>query len=340
MTVVAAPPDQQPAAQPALQPAARLSPEHYQPAWVPPEVRELAGRPDTLGVGRPGKVGLMELAFERVGRRTELVASYQKTPLQIMRPLYFDPHRPDLPITFLMATGGGVLQADRLRLDVRCGADSAIHLTTQAATKVYRMEQDYAAQQVFLTAGPGAYVEYLPEMTIPFARSRFYQRTVCVLDPGATLLTSECVMAGRLARGERHAYDIFASDLEVRRPDGSLAFLDTVRLRPEHAGVTGPAVMAGHDLMASFFAVTPLAPAGELADVMHTAMDTAMNTAMNTAPARSELLHGTSVLPDDSGAWLRILGSDPIAMAAALHAVWDAARQLLIGAPAPHLRKA
>ncbi|RKT11520.1 urease accessory protein [Streptomyces sp. 1114.5] len=312
----------------------RLDPRHYEPARVPYEVRRHAGTPDTLAVGRPGKVGLLELAFDKVGGRTELTGHYQKSPLQIMRPLYFDPARPDLAVTFLLSTGGGILQADRLRTDVRCGADTAVHLTTQAATKVYRMEFDYATQLLHLDAGPGAYVEYLPEPVIPFVDSRFYQRTVLTVDPGATVLLGETVLAGRLARGERNAYRVFASDLEVRRPDGELVAVDTVRLEPPGpgggvggAGVTGPAVLAGHDVMSSLYVLSPLAPAARIADALHDAL------------ADRGLLHGVSVLPQDSGAWLRLLGSDTRACAAALRAAWDAVRRLLIGAPAPDLRK-
>ncbi|MGW7447073.1 urease accessory protein UreD [Kitasatospora sp. NPDC054795] len=313
----------------------RLDPRHYEPARVPYEVRRHAGTPDTLAVGRPGKVGLLELAFERIGGRTELTGHYQKSPLQIMRPLYFDPARPDLAVTFLMSTGGGILQADRLRTDLRCGADTAVHLTTQAATKVYRMEYDYATQLVNLAAGPRAYVEYLPEPVIPFVDSRLYQRTVLTVDPEATVLAGETVLAGRLARGERNAYRVFASDLEVRRPDGELVALDTVRLEPSTAGgggVTGPAVLAGHDVMSSLYVLSPLAPAGRIADVLHEAV-------ADCGRGRAELLYGVSVLPQDSGAWLRLLGSDTRAVAAALRAAWDAVRQLLIGVPAPQLRK-
>ncbi|MEU9040444.1 MULTISPECIES: urease accessory protein UreD [unclassified Kitasatospora] len=319
----------------------RLDPRHYEPARVPYEVRRHAGTPDTLAVGHPGKVGLLELAFEKIGGRTELTGHYQKSPLQIMRPLHFDPARPDLAVTFLMSTGGGILQADRLRTDVRCGADTAVHLTTQAATKVYRMEYDYATQLLNLTAGPGAYVEYLPEPVIPFVDSRLYQRTVLTVDPGATVLASETVLAGRLARGERNAYQVFASDLEVRRPDGRLVALDTVRLEPARAGapagagggvtgvtgVTGPAVLAGHDVMSSLYVLSPLAPPAQVADTLHEAL------------AGCGLLYGVSVLPEDSGAWLRLLGSDTRTCAAALRTAWDAVRRLLIGAPAPDLRK-
>ncbi|MFF1413286.1 urease accessory protein UreD [Streptomyces sp. NPDC058289] len=317
----------------ALLPPGRLEAAHYEPPRVPLEVLRHSSVPDTLGVGRPGKVGLLELGFERVGGRTELVRHYQKSPLQIMRPLYFDPYRPDLPITFLMSTGGGVIQADRLRTDLSFGPGTSAHVTTQAATKVYRMEHDYAVAQTFLTAGPDAYVEYLPDPVIPYVDSRFYQRTVITADPTATVLASETVLAGRLAHGERNAYQVFASDLELRRLGGELVALDTVRLEPGGAGesggcsVDGPAVLAGRSVMACFFAVSPLAPARELADLLHTTL------------ADRGLPYGVSVLPQDCGAWVRVLGEHTEAVTRALEAAWDAVRRRLIGVPAPDLRK-
>ncbi|BAU84394.1 urease accessory protein ureD [Streptomyces laurentii] len=60
---------------------------------------------------------------------------------------------------------------------------------------------------------------------------------------------------------------------------------------------------------------------------------------LHEALSATGLAFGVSVLPDDCGAWVRILGSDSPAVTRALHTAWDAARRLLIGAPAPDLRK-
>ncbi|MFE7411914.1 urease accessory protein UreD [Streptomyces laurentii] len=306
---------------------ARLDPAHYEPARIPAGMLDLTGPADTLAAGRPGKVGLLELRYARSGGRTELMDRYQKSPLQIMLPLYVDPLRPDMPVTYLMSTGGGIVQADRNRVDIDCGPGTEVLLTTQAATKLHRMEFDHATQVVNLRARAGSYVEYLPDPLIPYRDARFYQHTRVHLDPTATVLLGETIAAGRLARGERHAYRMLFSDLEITRGD-DLLVVDTVRLDPAEPGsVTGPAVFAGHDLMATLYAVSPLAPATELADALHEAL------------SATGLAFGVSVLPDDCGAWVRILGSDSPAVTRALHTAWNAARRLLIGAPAPDLRK-
>ena len=309
----------------------RLAEAHYAPFAVARAVRRYSAVPDTLSVGRPGKVGLLELAFEWRPERTELVARYQKAPLQIMRPLYYDPARPDLPITQIMSTGGGILQGDRLRVDLRCGAGSSVHLTTQAATKVHRMEFDYATQLVTVEAGPDSWVEYLPDPTIPHRDSRYHQRTVITADATATVLACDTLYAGRLAHGERHAYQVFASDFEVRRPGGELLALDTVRLTPPEAPVTGPAVFGGYDLVSGFYVITQAVPAALVADALHEALRGSL--------AGTGTRYGVSVLPHDCGAWVRLLADDPRLAATGLRVAWDTVRRLLIGVPAPAMRK-
>ncbi|CAM5706932.1 urease accessory protein UreD [Streptomyces hirsutus] len=306
----------------------RLAPEYYEPVRLPPELSAFSGAPETLGPGSPAKVGILDLGFVLRGDRTELAERYQKSPLEIMRPLYVDPALPGMAFTYVMATGGGIAQADRYRQDFRCGPGTQVLVTTQAATKVYRMEHDYATQRIHLTAADGAYVEYLPDPLIPFTGARFHQDAVLTVDENATVVYAETVTAGRIAHGERHAYTVLTNDLEIRRPDGTPLAVDTLRLRPErHGGVTGPGVFAGHDHVASLFVVSNRRPAAEIADTLHRAL------------TGREVLHGTSVLPEDCGAWVRILGHEQPRVAEAVRAGWDAVRRLLTGHPAPDLRK-
>ncbi|WP_443034791.1 urease accessory protein UreD [Streptomyces sp. BE308] len=309
----------------------RLAPEYYTVERVPPEVAALASVPDTLAPGSPAKVGILDLGFAVRGGRTELVERYQKTPLQIMRPLWIDAGLPGMSYVYLMATGGGIAQADRYRMDFRCGPGTQVHLTTQAASKVFRMEHDYASQRVHLTAEEGSYVEYLPDPLIPFKDARFYQRTEVTVAPGATVVLGDTLTAGRLARGERHDYRVLATDLRIERPDGTLLGIDTLRLSPGggrgRAEVLGPGVFAGHDHVASLFVVTDRSTATEVADTLHDAL------------ADLGLLYGVSVLPGECGAWVRLLDDSPIRVAAARNTAWDAVRRLLTGHPAPDLRK-
>ncbi|MFV0318894.1 MAG: urease accessory protein UreD [Microbacterium sp.] len=322
----------------ALYGGARLQPAHFEPAHVPIEVARYGVDPHTLPVGSPGKVGILELGFELRGvgdeQRTDLVHHYQKSPLQIIKPLYYNPHRPDMPYTYIVATGGGILHNDRQRTDLTFGPGTSAHVTTQAHTKVYRMESGYATALVNLDVADGAYVEYLPDPVIPYVDSRLYQRTAVTLHPGATLVTGETVYAGRLTRGEHHDYAAFASDFEVRRPDGSPVAFDRARLVPHDGDVAGPAVLGGRDIVASLYVLTPQVKAAEVAEALHTAAATALAGAEDDAA-----LFGVSVLPGDAGAWLRYVGDDTITSAEVQRTAAAAAHELITGRPAPLIRK-
>ncbi|MFT3855337.1 MAG: urease accessory protein UreD [Ilumatobacteraceae bacterium] len=321
-----------------LSAAPRLHPAHYEPARVPPEVARFGDGGGALAVGSPGKVGLLELAFEVRGcgeaARTQLVHHYQKAPLQIMRPLYFDDAWPQMPFTYLITTGGGVLHGDRLRMDLTFGPGTAAHVTTQAHTKLYRMDGGYATASAHLSVGAGAFVEYLPDPLIPYAAARFAQRTVVTLDPTATFVTGETIHAGRLSRGERHAYDALAVDLDVVDPSGRPLVIDRTRLAGGSGDGDGDAhrvaVLGRHDVVATLYVVTPRIAAASIADAVHEAT---VSTATGTTRT------GVSVLPHDVGAWVRIVGDDTDNVAATRHAGWSAARLLLTGRPAPLVRK-
>lgn len=308
---------------------AHLSPEHYEPATLPDEVAAYSSVPEMLPTGAVGKVAILDLAFAPVEGRTELVERYQRSPLQVIRPLHYDPSRPDLAIVMIMSTGAGMVQGDRFRIDVSCAPDSALHLTTQSATKVMQMEHDYATSVVNLTAGAGALLEYLPDPIIPCAGSRSYHRTRVTVGPGATAFVGETIRAGRLAHGERHDYDVLATDLEIVRPDGTPLVLDRLRLTPGLTpdGISGPGLLGDADQVATLHVIGDAVPADQVAGAIRDAL------------AGADLRWGVSVLPGEQGAWVRMVGSDSPVLDRAMRDAWDAARRRLLGVPAPRMRK-
>lgn len=316
----------------------RLQPEHYEPPHVPIEVARYGGDPHTLPIGSPGKVGILELGFALRGpeqaQRTELVHHYQKSPLQIIKPLYYNPLRPDMPYTYLLTTGGGVLHNDRQRTDLAFGPGTSAHVTTQAHTKIYRMESGYATSLVNIDIAAGAYVEYLPDPVIPYVDSRYYQRLAVSLHSEATLVAGETIYAGRLTRGEHNAYAAFASDFEVSRHDGEPVAFDRARLVPGDGHVGGLAVLGGRDIVASLYVLTPRVAAAQVAEVLH---DTARRTLEECDDDAA--LFGVTALPGDTGAWLRYVGDDTVTSTRVQSAAAAAVHELITGHAAPVIRK-
>lgn len=298
-------------------------------------------------MGSPGKVGLLELTFAPLAGSTRITKQFQQFPLQVFRPFYLDPNNPETAFVYVMSHGS-IVQGDRTRLDLTCQPQSSVHITTQSASKIYRMEQNYATQLVNLHASAGSFLEYLPDPLIPFRNSRYFSRVNLTVDSTATVIIAETLLPGRVAYGENHDYSLFMSQLEARRPDGQLLFADTLKFAPQQDPLQTPGKLGGHAVLASLYVVSQKLPAAELADRLHARVTqlAAALTEGSTDEARANkgcsspaLTGGASELPNSAGAWVRILGGNSSSVQEALQSIWNEARLLLTGAPAPDRRK-
>jgi urease accessory protein len=305
----------------------RDDPRHYTLPDLPPDFAAFETPVEGLGVGRPGKVGLLELAFAPVGGATRVVRHFQQFPLQVFRPVYLDPHRPEMAFVYVMSHGGAV-QGDRYRLDLTCEPGASVHVTTQSPAKLYRMDRNYATQLVRLTAGRDSYLEYLPDPVIPFRGTRYFGRILLTAHPTSTVILGEVLLPGRVAHGESHDYTLYASHLEARSSEGALCFTDALKFAPRGMRLHSPGRLGPHAALATLYVVTRGVSARSLSARLHARL-TALPVVMG----------GASELPNGSGAWVRVLGPSSLDVSAALHAAWDEARLALIGAPAPSRRK-
>jgi urease accessory protein len=307
----------------------RQDPAWYTPADLPAEVLALdSSVQGGLGVGAPGKVGLLDLTLAPCAGATRVQRQYQRAPLHVYRPIYLDAGRPDMAFLFMQQSGDGFVQGDRCRIDVDCAPGSAVHLTTQAATKVFGMRQNFATQLVNLGVGAGAVVEYLPDPVVPCRGSRLFQRTCVTADRESTVILGETLSPGRVAHGEAHVYDLYWAETEVRRPDGSLLFAETLRLAcadgdPQSAGLLGR-----YDVIATLYIVTDRIDAPTTVDLLRSAL-----------VACPDVLAGVSELPNSCGAVVKLLGPTSTSVQVALRTAWNAARLALLDTPAPNLRK-
>jgi len=207
--------------------------DYYTPVNIPSEFSQYDLEVPTLNIGNAGKVGLLALVLENRDGKTTLVENYHKVPLQVQKALYIDENMPHMPFVFIMSPSGGILQGDRLRIDIHGHENTTFHITTQAATKIYRMEKNYATQILNITLDKGAYAEFLPDMIIPYRDSRFYQEVNLKIHEDATCLYSEILLPGRVTYGESFLYEIFYSRFQATDLSGSFRCLDNMVFSPK-----------------------------------------------------------------------------------------------------------
>jgi urease accessory protein len=269
--------------------------------------------------------GHLRLRAARVGERTRLTELECRAPLQVLRTHYLDPACPGMACATVVSASGGVLQGDRLELTAVVESGTQLRLDTPSAMRLYRMPDAGAEQEVELTVLGDGYLEYLPEPAIPFAGSDFRGRIRCAVDEPATLILAEAVTGGRAARGEVHQFARYESMVEICRPGGPPLAVDATLLDPADR-LSAPGRLGVHAALGTLY-------------VVHAGFDSALLGEAAASAGEPGTVAGASRLPNELGAWLKVLGPDGPAVARVLAAAAAAAHEAILGSPAPRSRR-
>lgn len=272
-----------------------------------------------------GRLGRLAAVAELVAGQTVLSSLYSEGTLKAMRVHHLDVALPGMAHLTIASPGGGVLQGDRLEVDIAVENGAQLSVGTTSATRLYAMPRGGAEAVTTLKVGRGAYAELVPDPFLPFAGSRYSGRSRHVVAETGILLLAEIVGPGRQARGESLAYEEFVTETEVRRPDGTLLFRDTTRLLPARV-IDTPGLLGGWSALGVLYAVAD----GLQASVFDSAVLAAEGLKV---PA------GCSELPNRAGAWYRVLAGDSRTAQTAVSAAWAAARRHLLGCEPPAPRR-
>ena len=262
--------------------------------------------------------GRLRLEFASRDGVTEIVDRYQQAPLQVLKVLHPHPAFPGMAWVYVLTVTGGIVQGDRLRTEILARDGAQVHVTTPAATKIYRSPVAPSSHHLSIHAGAESYVEYLPGPVIPFRSARFLEEVTLIAHQTATLVYGSILSPGRVAMGESHIYDLFSSRVTAQRDDGALEFLDVTHLAPAGFSPKRPGLLGRFDVLGTLHVLTAAVPARALSDRLHALLQ-----------EEPQILGGASVLPSGRGVTVRVLGPRAEPVTAALQAVLIAARATL-----------
>ncbi len=291
------------------------------------ELRDYQTEPAQMRAAAPGKVGELRLGFAVRNGRSVLSDLYRVAPLLVQQALYWDEAMPELPICSIISVGGGVLQGDRYTINITVGAGACALITSQSANRIHRMDANYASQHQTVTLEGGAYLEYLPDFTIPYRGSRFINQTDIVVAEDATLIYGEMAMTGRKNHHatERFGLDVLSMAVAVRRPDGRKLFAEKVLIERGEPTVEFGAVMRGYDAFANVMCLTP----PETADRIKARLGT------NFPPEAPRAISGLCRLPNAAGLMFRAVGIESYDVRQEVRRFWQVVREEARGRTLP-----
>ncbi|HEU4324852.1 MAG TPA: urease accessory protein UreD, partial [Roseiflexaceae bacterium] len=255
----------------------------------------------------PPQKGTLDLLLEQAGDRTRPTRATAAPPLQVSRARYDNPAHPGaLALTVIHL--GGVLAGDRYDMRVALGPGAHASITTAAATQVYRMPEGEAEQTLRISLAPGSRLDWLPEPLILFGGSRFRQRTLVELAPGARLALLEVLTPGRLARGECFAFERYEGRVEISAPGGRLLAAERALLEPARRPPSTPGMFGDTPVLGSLYLLG----------------DFDAEAAAARLHAREQPALGATPLPGGCGLLVRLLGPSPSAVQRLLKEVLSA----------------
>jgi urease accessory protein len=184
----------------------------------------------------PLKRGCARLEIELVFGESTVTSASASSPLKLLTPCA----RGKSVWAYASNFGGGLVAGDETELDLRIGASTRCFVGTQASTKVYRNPMRLPCSHVTrATVKNDALLIFAPDAVQAFAGSTYRQRQEFHLAEGAGLVLLDWFTSGRVARGERWAFDHFhsRSDVFIER---ERVFLDSILLNSETGHLASP----------------------------------------------------------------------------------------------------
>jgi urease accessory protein len=296
-------------------------------------VKEAGSAPVASAFGATRVNGSLDLDFEFDGASgsTVLRESVQEAPLKVVRAF---PLENGSALAHLHNVSGGLLGGDRLATSVRVGARANLQLTTTGSTRIYRARVAAAPATVNtnLAVDRDGFLEYLPDPIIPYAGSRFSQRTTIQLGAGAGLFWWEVLAPGREAGGELFAYELVEMKTDISALGRTIA-IERIRVEPAKYALTSPARLGHCRYWATFYICrVGLEPSAWLA------LEQQLRQVAREFGAEADVCWGISTLVAHGLVCrcVSVRGRDALA---GLYALWRTAKLALYGSEAIPPRK-
>lgn len=196
--------------------------------------------------------GELRLHVENRKGKTVAKGVYFQGALKVMRPIY---HNDSGEVCYyILNPGGGYLDGDRYRMNIKLEEQARLTLTTQSATKVYKTPETHVYQETEIFLKKGSILEFVPDPLIAYRQARYKQKNVIHMEKGATYLYSDIITPGWSPDGKRFSYDWIQLKNEIYL-DQELVAYDHIKLSPALQNVETIGFMEGFTHLGSMVVI-------------------------------------------------------------------------------------
>ncbi len=177
---------------------------------------------------------------------------YFTPPYKLIAPLYEE----DEAQIMLMSSSAGLLQGDRVHMDLHFGEKCKALVGSQSYEKVFDTQGGDVQKNTHIKADARSRVRYMPHPTIPFKNSTYRSKTHISLASTSTFFYSDIFTAGRVHMGESFLMRLFHASVHVY-VENRLAFADNTLMDPARWDYTALGLWQGFSHNGLLYAYFP-----------------------------------------------------------------------------------
>ena len=278
-----------------------------------------------------GKNGFIRFRMEKGSNgRTTMRDVDRRAPFLALKARHWDEDIPEMSCMYICTTGGGMLQGDRYSIEVVVEEDACAYVSTQSANKIQAMDANYAVQAQTVRVKDNAYLEYMPDLTIPCKNARFLTDTRIEVGDNATVLYSEVLVPGRIhhREDEYFGFDVYSSCIRAYDKQDRELFCEKFVINPKLQDLAQIGMMQGFDVYGNVVLLTQK----HFSDEIFAQIGAEFSI-------KEQLASGLSRLPNDAGLVFKVLGADVKVVRDRIYEFWAVVRKVVRGAglPPPYL---
>lgn len=287
--------------------------------------RDEPGQFHSAGLGKNGFIRFrMDLDMD--GKRTVMKELERRAPFLALKARPWDEAMPEMCCMYICSTGGGMLQGDRYSIEFTVEEGATAYVSTQSANKIQAMNANYAVQAQTVHVKDNAYLEYMPDLTIPCKNSRFLTDTRLEVGDNSTVLYGEILVPGRIHHSpeEYFGFDVYSACVRAYNKQGKELFCEKFVIEPKKQDLQQLGMLQGFEIYGNVILLTPK----EHADAIFEQMDAKFSV-------KDQVASGVSRLPNDAGLIFKVLGKEVKPVRERIHEFWRVVRKVVKGAELP-----
>ena len=244
--------------------------------------------------------GVIDMTFVRRGERTIADRAYHRGNSRISSRLAPSESNEDIPYYILITTGGGLIEGEKYRFDIRLEEDTHAVLSTQAPTPVYKCEnRGLTEHDTIISLEPGAFLEYYMDEIIPYQYANYRQFMDIAMAGDATLILTDGLTGGWSPDDRPFTYTEVGMRTRIS-VDGRLVYNDHLLCSPEQDSMHELGFFEGYTNFNSCVIIDP--------SIDQSFVDSVRQV---LSPDDQRVRFGVSAL-EGHGAVLRVLGFDSL----------------------------